>query len=149
MHAVSRLVFHGLIENIQASWVKMGEEGVSACLKAGVNDLGGTLMNESITRAAGTRHGQEWSPAIMEEKIRAAGRQPRMRDTLYREVSPERYRASFVDFELPEVYNLKAGKYQSIKRLQDTQVLPVRLVQATAQQAPVASQQVTLMAACN
>ncbi len=149
MHAVSRLVFHGLIDNIQASWVKMGEEGVRACLKAGVNDLGGTLMNESITRAAGTRHGQEWSPAIMEAQIRASGRQPVMRDTLYRNVSAERYRTSFVDSELPEVNNLKAGKYQSIKRLQESDLLPVRSVQTTAPQPPVASQQVTLMAACN
>ena len=149
MHAVSRLVFHGLIDNIQASWVKMGEQGVSACLRAGVNDLGGTLMNESITRAAGTQHGQEWSPAIMEAKIRAAGRQPRMRDTLYRNVSSERYQTSFVDVELPEVINLKAGKHQSVKRLADTEALPVRLLKAAVLQAPGASEQVTLMAACN
>ena len=59
MHAVSRLVLHGQIDNIQTSWVKMGHEGVKACLNAGSNDLGGTLMNESISRAAGTLHGQE------------------------------------------------------------------------------------------
>ena len=51
MHAVPRLVFNGLIDNIQASWVKMGREGVAACLNAGANDVGGSLMNESITRA--------------------------------------------------------------------------------------------------
>src|SRR5690606_13584679 len=62
MHAIARLVFHGLIHNIQASWVKLGPDGVAACLAAGVNDLGGTLMNESITRAAGARHGQEFGP---------------------------------------------------------------------------------------
>jgi FO synthase len=54
MHAVARLALHPHITNIQASWVKLGPEGVAACLDAGVNDLGGTLMNESITRAAGT-----------------------------------------------------------------------------------------------
>ena len=63
MHAVARLALHPLIPNIQASWVKMGAEGVAACLHAGVNDLGGTLMNESISRAAGAAHGQEMPPA--------------------------------------------------------------------------------------
>ena len=59
MHAMARLVLHPDIRNIQTSWVKMGPEGASACLNAGANDLGGTLMNESITRAAGATHGQE------------------------------------------------------------------------------------------
>ncbi len=62
MHAVPRLVLNGLISNIQASWVKMGREGVAECLNAGANDVGGSLMNESITRAAGAAHGEEWSP---------------------------------------------------------------------------------------
>ena len=53
MHAVARLALHPLIPNIQTSWVKMGPEGVAAACKAGANDLGGTLMNESITRSAG------------------------------------------------------------------------------------------------
>jgi len=154
MHAVSRLVFHGLIDNIQVSWVKMGEQGVNACLNAGVNDLGGTLMNESITRAAGTCHGQEWTPAVMEAQIRAAGRVPRMRDTLYRDVPRERYTTSFADFKLTAVSNLKAGKFQSNKRLQDGEVEPIRLVHSALAQPPatastVVNQQVTLMAACN
>jgi FO synthase len=85
MHAVSRLVLHPLITNIQASWVKMGPEGVRACLDAGVNDLGGTLMNESISRAAGATHGQEMTPEAMEALIRVAGREPRVRTTLYGE----------------------------------------------------------------
>ena len=59
MHAVARLALHPHIPNIQTSWVKMGPEGVQACLNAGANDLGGTLMNETITRAAGAAHGQE------------------------------------------------------------------------------------------
>src|SRR5208337_1949080 len=66
MHAVARLALHPLVSNIQTSWVKMGRDGVKACLRSGANDLGGTLMDESITRAAGASHGQEMSPAQME-----------------------------------------------------------------------------------
>ena len=83
MHAVARLALHPLIPNVQASWVKLGPEGVKVCLRAGVNDLGGTLMNESISRAAGAAHGQEMTPAMMEDLIRSAGRTPRVRTTLY------------------------------------------------------------------
>jgi FO synthase len=61
----------------------MGPEGAKACLRAGVNDLGGTLMNESISRAAGAAHGQELAPAMMEALIRSVGRHPRERTTLY------------------------------------------------------------------
>jgi FO synthase len=88
MHAVARLVLHPLIHNIQTSWVKMGPEGAKACLRAGVNDLGGTLMNESISRAAGASHGQELAPAMMEALIRSVGRHPRERTTLYAVRSP-------------------------------------------------------------
>lgn len=83
MHAVGRLALHPLIRNIQVSWVKMGPEGVKACLQAGANDLGGTLMNESISRAAGTQHGQEMPPERMDELIRSVGRIPRQRTTTY------------------------------------------------------------------
>ena len=83
MHAVARLALHPAITNIQASWVKLGPEGVAAALRAGVNDLGGTLMNESISRAAGSEHGQEMPPEAMEALIRANGRVPRQRTTLY------------------------------------------------------------------
>ncbi|MFT4823832.1 MAG: FO synthase [Cryomorphaceae bacterium] len=117
MHAVARLVFHGLIDNIQASWVKMGSEGVKACLNAGVNDLGGTLMNESITRAAGSSHGQEWSPHIMRSQIRGAGRQPRVRTTLYKAVPSERTDAADVAPQLIHVENAGAAKRQRSKRL--------------------------------
>ena len=84
MHAVARLALHPLITNIQTSWVKMGPDGAALCLNAGANDLGGTLMNESISRAAGTQHGQEFPPEAMEELIRSIGRVPVQRDTLYR-----------------------------------------------------------------
>jgi FO synthase len=95
MHAVARLVLHPLIPNIQTSWVKMGQEGVAACLNAGANDLGGTLMNESISRAAGTEHGQELGPEAMETLIRSINRVPQQRTTLYGEVTEERRAASF------------------------------------------------------
>jgi FO synthase len=95
MHAVARLVLHPMIPNIQASWVKLGPDGVRACLAAGANDLGGTLMNESITRAAGAAHGQEMPPERMEALIRSAGRTPRQRTTTYGDAAAERRRASF------------------------------------------------------
>jgi FO synthase len=75
--------------------VKLGPDGVRAALAAGVDDLGGTLMNESISRAAGAGWGQELAPEDMEALIRSAGRVPRQRTTLYGEVPEERRRASF------------------------------------------------------
>ncbi len=100
MHAVSRLVLHPLITNIQTSWVKMGPEGAAMCLNAGANDLGGTLMNESISRAAGTQHGQEFPPEAMEQLIGSLVRTPVQRDTLYRPVGNER---RVVSFNAPEL----------------------------------------------
>ncbi|MEM8498816.1 MAG: 5-amino-6-(D-ribitylamino)uracil--L-tyrosine 4-hydroxyphenyl transferase CofH [Pseudomonadota bacterium] len=105
MHAVSRLVFNGYIDNIQASWVKMGHEGVVRCLQAGANDLGGTLMNETITRAAGADHGQETGPEQMEALIHLAGRIPRMRNTSYGDATAERRDASFMAADLIAVSN--------------------------------------------
>jgi FO synthase len=83
MHAVGRLVLHPLIRNIQTSWVKMGPHGAAICLQSGANDLGGTLMEESITRAAGATHGQQMTPAQLESIARDAGRVPGQRTTLY------------------------------------------------------------------
>jgi FO synthase len=83
MHAVPRLVLHPLIPNIQASWVKMGAAGAALCLDAGANDLGGTLMNESITRAAGGVHGQELDAAALRSLAAQIGRPARQRTTLY------------------------------------------------------------------
>ncbi|MFT4046397.1 MAG: 5-amino-6-(D-ribitylamino)uracil--L-tyrosine 4-hydroxyphenyl transferase CofH [Solimonas sp.] len=90
MHAVARLVLHPLIPNIQASWVKLGPEWAQRCLTAGANDLGGTLMNESISRAAGAAHGQELAPPDMQRLIAALGRPWRQRNTLYGDVAAER-----------------------------------------------------------
>jgi len=83
MHAVPRLVLHPLIKNIQTSWVKMGAQGAAVCLDAGANDLGGTLMNESITRAAGGVHGQELDATKLQALARGIGRTTRQRTTLY------------------------------------------------------------------
>ncbi len=95
MHAVARLALHPLIPNIQTSWVKMGPEGAKRCLDAGANDLGGTLMNESITRAAGAVHGQEMQPETLDALIRSIGREPRQRTALYRTPPAHRVAASF------------------------------------------------------
>jgi FO synthase len=95
MHAVARLALHPLITNIQASWVKMGPDGLKWCLRAGANDIGGTLMNESITRAAGATHGEELPPAEMEALIGSMGRMPAQRTTLYGDPPVEQQRASF------------------------------------------------------
>jgi FO synthase len=95
LHAVARLALHPLITNVQASWVKLGPDGVRQALAAGVNDLGGTLMNESISRAAGSEWGQELPPEEMEALIRSAGRTPRQRTTTYGEPPAEQRRRSF------------------------------------------------------
>ncbi|HEX2058453.1 MAG TPA: 5-amino-6-(D-ribitylamino)uracil--L-tyrosine 4-hydroxyphenyl transferase CofH [Actinomycetota bacterium] len=86
MHAVARIALHRRIPNIQVSWVKMGVEGSKLALRAGANDLGGTLMNENISRAAGAAHGQELTPSDMERLIRSIGRTPLQRTTLYEPV---------------------------------------------------------------
>ena len=112
MHAVARLALHPVIPNIQCSWVKLGPEGAAACLNAGCNDLGGTLMNESISRAAGASFGQEMPPEDMEALIRASGRTPRQRTTLYRDPPPDRIAASFGAAPLSEPINTPARKYE-------------------------------------
>jgi FO synthase len=95
MHAVARLALNPVIPNIQASWVKLGAEGVRHCLSAGVNDLGGTLMDESISRSAGASHGQEMTPQEMEQIIVSTGRIPRQRTTLYGDADADIRQRSF------------------------------------------------------
>jgi FO synthase len=107
MHAVARLALHPHITNVQASWVKLGVDGAQVALRCGANDLGGTLMNESISRAAGAAHGQEMPPERMEAAIRAIGRTPRQRTTLYGAPDPERTRTSFGALGLFEPLNPK------------------------------------------
>ncbi|HVH77306.1 MAG TPA: 5-amino-6-(D-ribitylamino)uracil--L-tyrosine 4-hydroxyphenyl transferase CofH [Stellaceae bacterium] len=112
MHAVGRLVLHPLVRNVQTSWVKMGGAGVLRCLEAGANDLGGTLMNESITRAAGAVNGEEMPPEAMEALIRSLGRTPRQRTTLYADAPDARIAASFDAPPLTEPINTPARKYE-------------------------------------
>ena len=124
MHSISRIAFENLIGNIQTSWVKMGQDGVRACLNAGANDIGGTLMNESITRAAGADHGQEWHPSDMEEAILNMGRTPKMRTTNY-ETAPQRMKKlAFKASSLRQIENTAAQKLQRSKKLDNiSQVL--------------------------
>ena len=124
MHSISRIAFEGLIDNIQTSWVKMGRDGVRACLNAGANDIGGTLMNESITRAAGADHGQEWHPADLEEAILKMERNPKMRTTNY-EAAPQKMKELALKAStLKQVENTAAQKLQRSKKLDNiTQVI--------------------------
>ena len=116
VHSVARLALHPHITNIQASWVKMGHEGVVAALNAGCNDLGGTLMNESITRAAGAAHGQETSPRRMRALIESAQRKPRQRTTDYRDADAESVERGMRAGELLEIVNTPARKYERTRR---------------------------------
>ncbi|MFV0309962.1 MAG: bifunctional FO biosynthesis protein CofGH [Desertimonas sp.] len=85
MHAVARIAYRGLIDHVQASWVKIGAPGVRQLLRAGVDDLGGTLMDENISRAAGARHGQGMEPSDFAAVVEGLGRRLRQRTTLYTE----------------------------------------------------------------
>jgi FO synthase len=89
MHAVARLTLAPEFVNIQTSWVKMGHAGVREALQAGANDLGGTLMNESISRAAGALHGQEMTVGEMHDLAASLGRRPTRRTTLYGQPKPD------------------------------------------------------------
>lgn len=86
MHAVSRIMLNGWIDNIQASWVKLGPDYARQMLRSGANDLGGTLMDESITRSAGGTHGEEISPQAMQQMAHDAGLSAYRRSTLYTEL---------------------------------------------------------------
>ena len=116
IHAVSRLVLSPHFKNIQASWTKLGHEGIKACLRAGVNDIGGTLMNETITRAAGASHGQETTPDEMEKLIKSVGRQPRQRTTSYGHVSELQRQKSLGAGDLAEPVYASAEKYERKSR---------------------------------
>jgi len=83
MHAVGRIAYAGDIDNIQVSWVKMGSEGARQVLRAGANDLGGTLMDENISRAAGAQHGQRMGVEELEALVAPLGRPLAQRTTLY------------------------------------------------------------------
>jgi 7,8-didemethyl-8-hydroxy-5-deazariboflavin synthase CofH subunit len=84
VHALSRVLLHGAIRNVQVSWVKLGFETSLACLQVGANDFGGTLMEESISKAAGATFGEYVSPEEFRSKIRTIGRVPAERSTTYK-----------------------------------------------------------------
>ena len=86
MHAIGRIAYRGSIDNVQASWVKLGIPGVIQLLQGGVNDVGGTLMDENISRAAGAAHGQGMDPRDLEMQLTSMGRTLRQRTTLYQQV---------------------------------------------------------------
>lgn len=88
VHAVARIAYHGVIDHIQASWVKLGTQGAAQLLRAGVDDLGGTLIDENISRAAGAAHGQALDAAGFHEMAASVGRRARQRTTLYGSVAP-------------------------------------------------------------
>ena len=112
MHAVARLALDPWIVNIQTSWVKMGPDGMRLALAAGANDVGGTLMNESITRAAGAGFGQEMPPERLESIIREAGRLPRQRTTRYSDAPVERCGAAFGAPALTEPAYRRARRFE-------------------------------------
>ena len=91
MHAIARIAYHGLIDNIQVSWTKIGHAGATQLLQAGCNDLGGTLMNENISRAAGASHGQEMTEDSFREIVEPLGRTLRQRSTLYDKNNDKNY----------------------------------------------------------
>ena len=112
MHAVARLALDPWIVNIQTSWVKMGPDGMRLALAAGANDVGGTLMNESITRAAGAGFGQEMPPERLESIIREAGRTPRQRTTRYTDAPAPRRNAAFGAPALTEPVYRRARRFE-------------------------------------
>ena len=112
MHAVARLALDPWIVNIQTSWVKMGPDGMRLALAAGANDVGGTLMNESITRAAGAGFGQEMPPERLESIIREAGRSPRQRTTRYTDAPAARRNAAFGAPALTEPVYRRARRFE-------------------------------------
>jgi FO synthase len=94
VHAMARILLHGAIDNIQCSWVKLGTEGCRSVLTGGVNDIGGTLMEETISRMAGSQHGSRRSIEELEDVAALVGRPGRQRTTTYGQVPAERFGAA-------------------------------------------------------
>lgn len=113
MHAVARLVLGPVLKNIQVSWVKVGDSGAARILEAGANDLGGTLMNESISRAAGASFGQELPPERMDALVEGIGRTPAHRTTLYGTPPEERIRTSYEAAPLEAMQFRSAREYRA------------------------------------
>ncbi|GKS61988.1 7,8-didemethyl-8-hydroxy-5-deazariboflavin synthase subunit CofH [Candidatus Nitrosocosmicus sp.] len=118
MHAISRIFFNNLIDNIQVSWVKEGPKLSQILLNAGVNDLGGCLINESISTAAGSQYGQFMKPLDMRKLIRASGKIPAQRTSRYEIIREfgsidENDEESLLDKVDPEIF----GSYNSLIKL--------------------------------
>jgi len=94
VHAIARIAYRGLIDNVQISWTKVGVAGARQMLDAGCNDLGGTLMDENISRAAGASHGQRMDAHAFASLVKPLGRPLRQRTTLYAEPSASRAAAT-------------------------------------------------------
>ena len=120
MHAISRIMLHGHINNIQVSWVKEGPRMSQLLLAAGVNDFGGTLINESISTAAGAQYGQLMKPKQIRSIIRSAGRIPAQRSTTYRVLKvydiEEDYQ-NYSDTQLDKADPQEFGSYQELIKL--------------------------------
>ena len=121
MHAIGRLMLAGWIDNIQVSWVKLGAEMATEMLHTGVNDLGGTLMDESISRSAGADFGEELTPMEMVKLIRHAGRVPVRRNTLYHTVE------TFIDHDPIDLGTLKARPHDPIRFLRPEEAAALKL----------------------
>ncbi len=120
MHAISRIFFNNLIDNIQVSWVKEGPKLSQILLNAGVNDLGGCLINESISTAAGSQYGQFMKPLDMRKLIRASGKIPAQRTSRYEIIREfgsidENDEESLLDKVDPEIF----GSYNSLIKLNE------------------------------
>ena len=124
MHAVARLIFHKHIPNIQASWVKLGPDGVKFCLQTGANDVGGTLMNETITRSAGATYGQAMTPERVMGLINDLGRVPKQRTTLYKIPPEERQKAGLNVMALENESSTLASHYERGKSTKRELVRP-------------------------
>ncbi|MEU8795374.1 bifunctional FO biosynthesis protein CofGH [Streptomyces sp. NPDC048643] len=110
VHALARLLMHGQIDNIECSWVKLSPDQCEEVLRGGANDLGGTLMEETISRMAGSTNGSMKTIAGIKELAAAAGRPTRQRSTTYGDVTPERAQAACrFDTEVHRVVPLSVG----------------------------------------
>lgn len=117
MHAVARLMLNNHIPNIQVSWVKEGARMSQLLLAAGANDLGGTLINESISTAAGAQHGQLMKPKEIRHLIRTAGRIPEQRSTIYRTIRVYSDEKDDPDSALDNVNPSQFGSYHQLIKL--------------------------------
>lgn len=126
MHSIARIVYHGLIDNIQVSWVKMGKVGARQVLQAGANDLGGTLIDENISRAAGALHGQRMDRAELLDLLEPLGRNLVQRSTLYQVIDDSTITGPNQDLLQTPVHDLVQIPVQDL--VQAPPRIPVRLV---------------------